>query len=890
MDEGTDRLVAALADRYRLEREVGQGGMATVHLAHDLKHDRRVAVKVLKPALAAVLGADRFVAEIRTTAALQHPHILPLFDSGEADGFLYYVMPFVEGETLRSRLDRETQLGVTEAVRIATEVADALDYAHRHGVVHRDIKPENILLHDGRVMVVDFGIALAVSAAADGRMTETGLSLGTPHYMSPEQATASKEITGRSDIYSLGSVLYEMLTGAPPHTGASAAQIIAKIVTEEAAPVTKLRTSAPPNVAATVAQALEKLPADRFESAARFAEALNDPGFAPARAATALARGAVRPDPWRTIALGAGAFAALLLALAIWGWSRSMTSAVPALPIQFPVELPPGISLPPPGADPTVAVSPEGGAVVFAVRGEGASSSGASDGPLLYVRTLADPVARELPGTRGATNAFFSPDGRIVGFLAQGRLRRMDLSGGIASTIVEPPSEIAGATWGANDDILYSLGNGSGLWRVPAAGGEPSPVTALDSTRGDVGHIHPHFLPDGRSFVFTIVRDGTSTPLAAGTLDGRIDELGQAGQRPHYVPGSGHLLYSTAGGELIVARFDPARLRITGPPALVTDGIHVATSDFAMWSVSRNGTIAVDRGSARSRLVRVDRDGTVQPLSAEIHDFRLPRVSPDGERIAVQVARTGEDGIWLLDRGTGALARFTPRGSFTDAIWTPDGRRLAFATTGVQESFDIHWQPADGSGRPERLVSAPGNQWPWSWTPAGDTIVYDEIILGRPTRIMAAAVAGNAASRVVVESGEYSNRLPRLSPDGRWLAHTSDETGRVEVYVRPFAGMGGKQQISLGGGNQPVWSRDGREIYYRDGEHLVAAALGLGSVVSVTARTPLFDDVFAMSNATNYDVLPDGSGFVMLEPLESTRQLTVMVNWLDELRRMAGEK
>ena len=274
------RLAAALADRYRIERELGQGGMATVFLAQDLKHDRKVALKVLKPELAAVLGAERFVVEIKTTAALQHPHILPLFDSGTADGFLFYVMPFIDGETLRDKLNRETQLGVDEAVRIANDVAGALDYAHRHGVIHRDIKPENILLHDGRPMVADFGIALAVSAAAGGRMTETGLSLGTPHYMSPEQATAEKEITARSDIYSLGSVLYEMLTGNPPHVGASAQQIIMKIITDTPRPLTELRRSVPPNVAAATSKALEKLAADRFTSAKAFAEALANPAFA----------------------------------------------------------------------------------------------------------------------------------------------------------------------------------------------------------------------------------------------------------------------------------------------------------------------------------------------------------------------------------------------------------------------------------------------------------------------------------------------------------------------------------------------------------------------------------------------------------------------------------
>src|SRR5690349_15124877 len=267
--------------------------MATVYLAQDLKHDRKVAVKVLKPELAAVLGAERFVVEIKTTAALQHPHILPLFDSGEADGFLFYVMPFIDGETLRARLDRDTQLGVDESVHIACDVADALEYAHRHGVIHRDIKPENILLQNGRPMVADFGIALAVSAAAGGRMTETGLSLGTPHYMSPEQATAEKEISARSDVFSLASVLYEMLAGQPPHLGGSAQQIIMKIITEQPAPVTQYRKSVPANVSAALTKALEKLPADRFESAAKFAEALRNPAFATSRSSIAAASSTV---------------------------------------------------------------------------------------------------------------------------------------------------------------------------------------------------------------------------------------------------------------------------------------------------------------------------------------------------------------------------------------------------------------------------------------------------------------------------------------------------------------------------------------------------------------------------------------------------------------------
>ncbi len=285
MTTPSSRISGALSTRYRLEQEIGAGGMATVYLAEDIRHDRRVALKVLRPELAAVIGAERFLAEIKLTANLQHPHILPLFDSGEADSFLFYVMPFVEGESLRDRLNREKQLPVDEAIRLAGEVASALDYAHRHGVVHRDIKPENILLHDGRALVADFGIALAASKASGARMTETGMSLGTPHYMSPEQAMGEREITARSDVYALGAVLYEMLTGDPPFTGSTAQAVVARVVTESPRPLVPQRHTIPPHVEAAVLTALEKLPADRFASAAQFAEALSRPTFtAPATA------------------------------------------------------------------------------------------------------------------------------------------------------------------------------------------------------------------------------------------------------------------------------------------------------------------------------------------------------------------------------------------------------------------------------------------------------------------------------------------------------------------------------------------------------------------------------------------------------------------------------
>src|SRR5690242_20397621 len=323
MPELLSRLQSALSDRYRLDREIGAGGMATVYLAEDVRHDRRVALKVLRPELAAVIGAERFLAEIKLTANLQHPHILPLFDSGEADSYLFYVMPFVEGETLRDRMNREKQLPVADAVRITTEVAAALDYAHRHGVVHRDIKPENILLHDGQALVADFGIALAASKASGNRMTETGMSLGTPHYMSPEQAMGEREITPRSDVYALGAVLYEMLTGDPPFTGSTAQAIVARVVTESPRPLLPQRHTIPRQVEAATLTALEKLPADRFGSAAEFAAALTNPSYAatvpvPVAASAPAARRMPRPGLMAVLAAALALALGAAIGAAVW--------------------------------------------------------------------------------------------------------------------------------------------------------------------------------------------------------------------------------------------------------------------------------------------------------------------------------------------------------------------------------------------------------------------------------------------------------------------------------------------------------------------------------------------------------------------------------------------
>ena len=434
-------LASALSDRYRIGQMLGAGGMATVYLAQDMKHDRKVAIKVLRSELAAVIGADRFLAEIKTTANLQHPHILPLHDSGEAGPYLFYVMPYVEGESLRDRLNREKQLPINDAIRIATEVASALDYAHRHGVIHRDIKPENILLHDGSALVADFGIALAASKATNNRMTETGMSLGTPNYMSPEQAMGEREITSRADVYALGCVTYEMLVGEPPFTGPTAQSIVAKVMTVEPAALLAQRKTIPPEVESAVFTALEKLPADRFATAAEFAAALTNPTATVARTGV---RRVVTTGRRGWLTAAAFIAAALTIGAMLGGRRVSAGSVGPADVVRARLAL--GDTAVVRAIDNLrLAMAPSGQRIAFI------GSDGADAG--LWVRELNQPNARLLPGTSGAFAPFFSPDGASIGFFVAGsggvQLKVISATGGVARTVVQDSIALyGGGDWG----------------------------------------------------------------------------------------------------------------------------------------------------------------------------------------------------------------------------------------------------------------------------------------------------------------------------------------------------------------------------------------------------------------------------------------------------------
>jgi len=866
------RLSEALADRYRIERELGAGGMATVYLAQDIRHNRRVAVKVLRPELAAVIGAERFLSEITTTANLQHPHILPLFDSGEADGFLFYVMPYVEGETVRDRISREKQLPVTDAVRITIEVASALDYAHRQGVIHRDIKPENILLHDGSALVADFGIALAVSTAGT-RMTETGMSLGTPHYMSPEQAMGEREITATSDVYALGCVLYEMLVGEPPFTGPTAQAIIARVVTEEPRSLTIQRKTIPEQVEAAVEQALQKLPADRFTSAAEFAAALQSQGTA--AMTRARPRSPAIPHAGRAIPVPlVAAMGVVLAALGFaggWVLWHQRAPQYPPVVSRYALPLPDSQAYSETFQDP-VAYAPDGSAFAYTTTQAGVM--------LRYADQL---EAAPVPGTRRGTLPFFSPDSRWLGYLEGSRLMKVPLAGGAAVTICDSCPGYA-FSWGSDDSVRYysaaaNDAQGRALQVVSALGGSPRVLAAADSGSGEAFRS-PVLLPGRRTVLFALFK-GRASRLAALDLDtGVITRFEQTGFSPHWV-GQGFVVLGNEDGSLIALPFDAEKVRPTGPPVTIASDVSQFSGYVSTAGVSGSGSIAYPQsgGSAQRQLALVSRSGLVTPLSSEPRTFDYPRISPDGRRIAVTIRGSGGLGrdVWVFDIAQRSWSRLTTDGLSDLPIWTPDGRRLVYSS-----NADLWRIAADGSERPESLYVANGGRIAGSVTPDGRSVLFQEYGSGIDG-IRVLAFDSAPASRMILPAA-FNESQVTLSPDGRWLAYQSDEADRMEVYVRPYPGPGGRVSVSLMGGTEPAWSRDGRELYYRVGDSLMAATVSLAPTFAVTGRRVLFTGTFLpAANSREYDPAPDGQHFVMIRGGAAKSTLIVLHNMFERL-------
>ena len=905
MTNQTDRLNTALAGRYRILRHLGEGGMASVYLCEDLKHDRKVALKLLKPELAAVLGAERFVQEIKTTAALQHPHILSLFDSGAADGFLFYVMPFIDGETLRAKLDRETQLGIDEAVRIAREVLDALHYAHEHGIVHRDVKPENILLHGGHAMVADFGIALAVSAAAGGRMTETGLSLGTPHYMSPEQATAEKDISARSDVYSLGSVLYEMLTGQPPHLGGSAQQIIMKIITTPADLVTTHRKSVPPNIAAAVATSLEKLPADRFESAKAFGEALGNPGYTNAMVAQATA-GSGTPGRRRISVMAFAAVSTLAVAaIAVALWGRLRPVAPKAVTSKYALSFQRGQER----RDRrwfSFALAPDGAWLVYTGPGPRPDSSGSAwqeGADQLWIKPRGQIEATPLAGTVDGFAPTPSPDGQWIAFvLTSGQLRKISVAGGAAITLADSVRMVdqTAVTWG-DDDVITWVDGSRRIRRVAGVGGASS-VAWTPPGRGLP--VMPTALPNGRGVLFGLCSAGCETArqdLWVLDLRSRQAKLLVTGAAKAWYE-AGRLVFIRPDGTVFGQDFDLGSLALKGAAIPLLDGVRI-TSRVPQLAFSGNGSLLYLRGAsvgAEQEAVWVGRDGRATPVDSSWRFLNARggssgwALSPDGKRLAIGLWANGGDEIWVkeLDRGPVSRITFESSGNIRPR-WMPDGHTVSYLSRRGGADRALYSRNADGTGADALKLKVSGSIVEAVWSRDGKWLVLgtggDD---GRKRDLYAMQLGVDSVPRPLLAT-PAQERAVALSPDGRWLAYTSDESGRDEVYVRPFPNVNdGKWQVSLTGGGQALWAHSGREIFYQSANVMMVAEVSGSPGFQVANRHELFSIAFELvadaDNFTAWDVSPDDQRFLLTRyragPAdEAAASFLLVTNWLAEL-------
>jgi serine/threonine-protein kinase len=888
-----DRLTTALADRYRIERELGQGGMATVYLARDLRHDRLVALKVLRPELAAILGAERFLQEIKTTANLQHPHILPLHDSGEAGGNVFYVMPYVEGESLRDRLSRDKQLPVDLAVRLTREVASALDYAHRHGVVHRDIKPENILLHEGQALVADFGIALAVSRSDGGsRMTETGMSLGTPHYMSPEQAMGEREITPRSDVYALGCVAYEMLTGDPPFTGSTAQAIVARVLTEQPRTMTLQRHTIPPHVEAAVLTALEKLPADRYATAAEFSEALANPALTAAR--TQAAPAARFESRWRRITIATAAVALVTTGVALWAWLRP----APTRPvIRYSLGLPPAQGMQQGVLGVNLAISPDGGRLVYVGPGP--------QGGQLWLRERDHLDATPLPGTEGGINPFFSPDGRQIAFSSgtQYQLKVVSIGGGPPVTLADPGSGGGGGVAWSSDGWIYFDMGAIGFGRVRAGGGTPEVIVPLDTAHAELGLAWPEVLPDGKAILLRSRRSLSPDDfdIIAFDLASRQRHVLVKGLLGRYVA-PGYLVYVRADGALVASRFSPSRLTLTGSPTPLLEGIMTKPFGSVDLAVSREGTLLYVPGAANAaagEAVWVGRDGAVAsfnpPLNIGPSTRRSLALSPDGTRLALDVVGPRSTDIWVKQLPAGSFSRLTFDGTSNfRPTWSPDGQSVVFISDrDGGDTLSVWRQRADGSTPAEQLLHRRTPIFGARLSRDGQWLIY--FTFEQSQSNIYAVRLGQDTTPVALATSRFNELGPALSPDGQWLAYASDESGQFEIYVRPFPRTSeGRWQISTAGGIAPRWGHSGRELFYEStsGEVMVAAVTTRPTFSAAAARRLVgvaSNQLWGSNSVPYWDLTPDDQRLLMvriggLAQAPGAGQLVVVENWLQELR------
>ena len=877
MSDVQSRLAAALAGRYRVERELGSGGMATVFLAHDERHDRDVAIKVLHPDLGAALGAERFLSEIRTTARLQHPHILPLLDSGEADGLLYYVMPVVTGETLRARLERERQLPIPEAVRIAREVAQALDYAHRQGVIHRDIKPENVLLHDGSALVADFGIALAVQSAGGQRMTQTGLSLGTPQYMSPEQAMGERTIDARTDQYALGAVTYEMLTGDPPFSGSSVQAIVARVLNEKPTPIHTLRDTVPPHVEAAVLAALAKLPADRFASTDAYARALAGEGSSALTGAAPLARAANgrRGDVGRLVAVAS--LVGVIAAGAGWwvGHRPESTVEQPELHVQLQTtQRTEGL----PASALTSALGPDGRSFAYAAT----DSAGQ---PGVWVLDLATGRTRRI--LDDLTGGFaISPNGKLLATVSQSGavFELVPIDGGSPRVI----GRQSGASAWVDDSTIVQIAGLSVVIRYRLGpGATPLVDTVLAQVPGSTNLRNIHPLDAHRVLVMRVPQAGATPEVHVLDLrERRSRPLGITGGGAQYI--SGGIIVYLRDGVVLAQRVDSASLALHGAPETVaTSGGQGLITSFV---ASRTGLLVLSRGDAsvNRELVVVDRKGKATPVFQERRAYLGPRFSPDGGRVAFlegDRAMTGGD-VFIANVASGQRVRVTSDGKNRAPEWTADGRSLLMVRDdSAGGGSRVLRVSADGGGDTATLMRRQRTVYELQATRDLSQLLWREDAPGNARDLFTTDLRPDATVRSL-RTTRYDERGVALSPDGAWYAYVSNETGQSEVYLSALNDNGPRWPVSRGGGVEPRWARTG-ELFFRRGDSVFVTRPQLGAVPSAPPAQGLFAGSYMrIGFEARWDVSPDGQRFAMVRIPEATRlSFELVANWRERFMR-----
>ena len=845
---------------YEVVTPIGAGGMGEVYRARDPRLNREVAIKV-----SAAQFSDRFEREAKAIAALNHPNICHLYDVGPN----YLVMELVEGPTLAERI-KEGRLPIEEALAIASQIAEALEAAHEKGIYHRDLKPGNVKIRpDGTVKVLDFGLAKlggTLTLGSDNSptitmaQTEAGMILGTAAYMSPEQAKG-KPVDQRTDIYAFGAVVYEMVTGERVHRGETTTEILASVIKEE-----PRLDNVPAQVRRMLQKCLQKDPHKRLRHIGDVMALVDEvPVSAPPVLDSAAAR-----SPRRNWSL-AGWVAAGVLAVVAASFAWYLKPAPPKQVSRFAMSLPAGQKVFP--VRPDIAISRDGTRLVY-------SAGPTLTATQLYLRAMDGLEAHPIPGTESAYGPFFSPDGQWVGFNQVGKLKKISLNGGPPVILADtsPLAGALGASWGDQGTIAFSPRTNSPIQQVSEAGGGAQALSRLDK---GASQVFPELLPGGAGILFSVgTTQNTARIVGQPLKTGESRDLFQGGVLARYAP-SGHIIFMQ-GLNLMAAPFDSRGLKTTGTPVPVIEGVLPLQYSFS-WT----GTLVYIPGSSQAaqlRLVWVDRKGTEQPLPAPLHNYVMPRLSPDGRTVAAGLEEA--DGqVWLYDLARDTLTRLTfAQGDNVDPVWTPDGKRIVFKG----KDNRLFWQAADGSSAAEALTDGnlSSNDIPGSFSPDGQAMA---IVQSVPTQSVWILSLRERKSQVF-ERGETNETAPRFSPDGHWIAYTSSESGRPEIYVRPYPGPGGKYQISTEGGTEPMWNPKGRELFYRAGNKMMAVNATMQSGFSPGKPRILFEGTYAPSprSAPNYDVSPDGQRFLMLKATEQAlapTQINVVLNWFEELGR-----